>query len=111
MDLLTQGVSRTCINKYYGKPKEIAKIWNFLHLQSFVETDPIESQWICRNKEFPTPARCLKTYPGFHLGETRRQFSFPARTDISIPLSDWSRDSVAPTHKYCRKLEFRSYAL
>ena len=31
-----------------------------------------------------------------HLG---RQISFPAKADISIPLSDWSRDSVAPTHK------------
>ena len=87
MDLPKQGVSHTCINKYYGKPKEIAKIWNFLHLQSFVETNPIESQWICRNKEFP------------------------AKTDISILLSDWSRDSVAATHKYCGKLEFRSHAL
>ena len=48
-----------------GKPKEITKIWNSLHLQSFVETDPLESQWICRNKEFPTPASCLKKYPGY----------------------------------------------
>ena len=36
---------------------------------------------------------------------------FPAKAYISIPLSDWSHDSVAPTHKYCGKLEFRSYAL
>ena len=39
--------------------------WNFLHLQYFVETNPIESQWICRNKEFPTPVSCLKTSPGY----------------------------------------------
>ena len=46
-----------------------------------------------------------------HLSETRRQFSFPAKTDIGIPLSDWSGDSVAPTHKCCGKLGFRSYVL
>ena len=45
------------------------------------------------------------------LGETRKQFSFPAKTDISIPLGDWSRDPVAQTDKYCGKLEFRLYAL
>ena len=44
MDLPKQGVFRTCRDKSHGKPKEIAKIWNFLHMQSFVETDPIESQ-------------------------------------------------------------------
>ena len=47
------------------KPKETAKTWNFPHLQSFVETNPIESQWICRNKEYPTPATCLKIFPGY----------------------------------------------
>ena len=36
---------------------------------------------------------------------------FPPRPDISILLSDWSRDSVAPTYKYCGKLEIRSYVL
>ena len=53
------------LRKISRKPKGIAKIWNFLHLQSLVETGPIESQWICRNKEFPTPVSCLKTYPGY----------------------------------------------
>ena len=27
----------------------------------FVETDPIESQWICRNREFPTPVEINAT--------------------------------------------------
>ena len=35
------------LRKISRKPKGIAKIWNFLHLQSLVETGPIESQWIC----------------------------------------------------------------
>ena len=47
------------------KPKETVKTWNSPHLQSFVETNPIENQWICQNKEFPTPATYLKTYPGY----------------------------------------------
>ena len=46
-----------------------------------------------------------------HLGKQEGNLKFSAKTDISIPLSDWSHDSVAPTHKYCGKLEFRSYAL
>ena len=65
MDLPKQGISRTCRDKFHKEPREITKIWNFLHLQCFVETDPIESQWICQNKEIPTPVSCLKTFPGY----------------------------------------------
>ena len=28
---------------------------NYFSRKCFVETDTIESQWICRNKEFPAP--------------------------------------------------------
>ena len=34
---------------------------------------------------------------------------FPPRPDISIPLYDWSRDSVPFVHKYRGKLEIDSY--
>ena len=58
----------------------------------------------------PTPASCLKTFPGLsrlspaHLGKQKGESSFPTKTDISISLSDWSRDSIAPTHNRCGKL-------
>ena len=31
------------------------KKYNHFGRKRFVETDPIESQWICRNKQFPAP--------------------------------------------------------
>ena len=30
-------------------------------MKCFVETDPIESQWICRNNEFPAPVEISST--------------------------------------------------
>ena len=47
------------------KVNGFAETRNFLHLQCFVETDHIKSQWVCQNKEFPTPVSCLKTFPGY----------------------------------------------
>ena len=38
-------------------------------------------------------------------------WDFPPKPNISIPLRDWLHNSVVPTHKYCGKLEIRSYVL
>ena len=65
MDLWKQENFPHLLKQIPQKTKEIAKTWNYPRLQSFVETDPIESQWICRNKKFPTPVSCLKIYPGY----------------------------------------------
>ena len=40
------------------KNKEMKIIFN---RKCFVETNPIESQWICRNKEFPAPVEISPT--------------------------------------------------
>ena len=34
---------------------------------------------------------------------------FPPKSEISIPLYDWSRDLVPLVHKYSGKLEINSY--
>ena len=104
--------------KSFGNQKEITKIWNFPHLQSFVETDHIEKSMDLPKQGIPHTcdlfediSRVFWAKPRPLEQKRRRYEGFPAKSDISIPLSDWSRDSVAPTHKYCGKLEFRSYAL
>ena len=35
----------------------------------------------------------------------------PLKINGFAETRDWSHDSVDPTHKYCGKLEIRSYAL
>ena len=114
MDLPKQGISRTFRDKFHKELKEITRIGisytcNALSKQiplkvnEFAETRKSQHLWVvCRHFQGiwakPRPPR-------------KANQSFPAKTDISIPLSNWSRDLVAPTHKYCGKLEFRSYAL
>ena len=74
---------------------------------------PLKINGFAETRDSPHLPTCLKTFPGY-LGQAPPAWvkeeviqCFPVKTNISIPLSDWSRDSVAPTHKYCGKLEFR----
>ena len=80
------------------------KIKTISNRKCFVETNPIESQWICRNKEFPAPVEIKPTENPKEIIKIWNFLHLQSFVETDPIESQWiCRNKESPTPASCLK--------